>query len=183
MVFFAVGIAEHEHGSAGFLRGGEGAEGKLAVLSEGVEEMLGVVDDLTAFGTEKADGVGNHGEIFFGRDAENVQHLVFAAFSDDGDHGGFGVEEGAHAGVFMGFHAAAAGHAEGGDLAGFEFELWDFAEKGRVFGIGEGEAALDKIDAQEVEFLGDLQLILKGEIESFALRAVAEGGVVDFDSA
>ncbi len=103
-----------------------------------------------------------------------------AGLADDGDDGGLGIEEGFHAGVFFGFGSAAAGHAEGGDFGGCQLDVGDFFEEGGVLWIGEGESAFDVIYAEEVEFLGDLELVLKGEVEAFALGAVAEGCVVDF---
>ena len=44
-----------------------------------------------------------------------------------------------------------------------------------------GPAALDVVDAEGVEPLGDPQLVGDREGDAFALRAVAQGRVVDFD--
>src|SRR5205823_4431657 len=94
-----------------------------------------------------------------------------------------GVEEFFQQLVVLGLDAAAAGHAERGDLRVLELQLADVAEEGGVLRVGAGEAALDVIDAELVELLGDEKLVLEREVEPLALRAVAEGGVVDFDAA
>ena len=61
-------------------------------------------------------------------------------------------------------------------------QLADFLEILEVLGIGQRIAALDEIDAQLVEPLGDVQLVLQGEVDALALAAVAQGGVVDVDA-
>ena len=50
-----------------------------------------------------------------------------------------------------------------------------------VLGIGAGPAAFDVVDAQLVELLRDLQLVLDGEGDALHLGAVAERRVVKFD--
>ena len=52
----------------------------------------------------------------------------------------------------------------------------------RILGIGKREPPLDVIDAQEIQLLRDLKLVLKRKVESLALRSVAEGRVVDLDA-
>ena len=52
----------------------------------------------------------------------------------------------------------------------------------RILGIRQWIAALDEIDAQFVQLLRDEQLVLEGEVDAFALAAVSQSGVVDFDS-
>jgi hypothetical protein len=64
-----------------------------------------------------------------------------------------------------------------------EVEAADVLEESAVLLVGAGEAALDVIDTEFVELLRDQQLVLEREVEPLALRAVAEGGVVDLDAA
>ena len=45
--------------------------------------------------------------------------------------------------------------------------------------VRSGEAPFDEIEAEVVEHLRDEELVLHGEVDPFALGAVAEGGVVE----
>ena len=50
-----------------------------------------------------------------------------------------------------------------------------------VLGVGARPAALDEVDAEDVELLGDAQLVLDGGGDAFDLEAVAKRGVEDLD--
>ena len=50
-----------------------------------------------------------------------------------------------------------------------------------VLGVGARPAALDEVDAEDVELLGDAQLVLDGGGDAFDLEAVAERRVEDLD--
>jgi hypothetical protein len=63
-----------------------------------------------------------------------------------------------------------------------EFELFGFAEELDVLFVGAGPAALDVVHAEGVEALGDAQLVGERKMDAFALRAVAERGVVEGDA-
>ena len=49
------------------------------------------------------------------------------------------------------------------------------------FSLEAGPAALDVVHAEGVEPLGDAELVGEREVDAFALRAVAERGVVKRD--
>ena len=55
--------------------------------------------------------------------------------------------------------AGAAGRAKGGHAGVVEFQLPHLVEKGDVARVGAGEAALDVVDAELVEPLGDEQFV------------------------
>ena len=50
-----------------------------------------------------------------------------------------------------------------------------------VLGVGARPAALDEVDAEDVELLGDAQLVLDRGRDALDLEAVAQGGVEDLD--
>src|SRR5262249_39186470 len=78
---------------------------------------------------------------------------------------------------------AAPGHAEGAD---FGIRQLHFAGASKVFsvlGVARGVAALNEIDADFIQPLRDLQLVLQRKTDAFALSAVAERRVVDLDAA
>ena len=50
-----------------------------------------------------------------------------------------------------------------------------------VLGVGAGPAALDELDAEVVELLGDAQLVVDGRRDTLDLEAVAQRGVEDLN--
>jgi len=60
-------------------------------------------------------------------------------------------------------------------------EFFGFAEEVDVLFVGAGPAAFDVVHAEGVEALGDAEFVGEGEVDAFALGAVAEGGVVKRD--
>ena len=62
-----------------------------------------------------------------------------------------------------------------------ELELLRLTEELDVFFVGAGPAALDVVHAEGVEALSDAELVGEREMDAFALRAVAERGVVKGD--
>ena len=81
-----------------------------------------------------------------------------------------------------GLGVAAARHAEGGDLRVLQVEPGDLAEEGLVLGVAERIAALDVVDAERVEALGDQELVLKAQADPQRLRAVTQRRVVSKNS-
>src|SRR5207249_5171022 len=64
-----------------------------------------------------------------------------------------------------------------------QFEIASAREVFGVLRVARGVAAFDEIDADLIQPLRDLQLVLQREADAFTLGAVAEGGVVDLDAA
>src|SRR5262249_34919916 len=81
-----------------------------------------------------------------------------------------------------GADALAARHAEGHDLRVLEREFAGFLEVLEVLRVGQRVTALDVVHAQFVEPAREEQFVLQGEVDAFALAAVAEGGVVDLNA-
>ena len=123
-----------------------------------------------------ADG----GEVFLSRRFERDPHLVFRRFGDKADRAGLGLQQRGEAGIVGGRAARAARHAEGGELR--VLELRRIGEEAVVGRIGAGPAALDVIDAQQVELARDRHLVGHGEVDALRLRAVAQGRVEEVDA-
>ena len=80
-------------------------------------------------------GIGDHREIFFQTDLEDLGDMQCPRFADDGYGGGFGIKEHFDLRIVLDLHLAAAGHAEGGDLSGFPRTFGGFFKEGRVLGV------------------------------------------------
>ena len=78
-------------------------------------------------------------------------------------------------------HPGAPRRSERADLRGLEHCVLHALEEAQVLWIGAGPAALDVVDTEGVEALGDADLVLHREGHTLALGAIAEGGVVDLD--
>src|SRR5438552_3300888 len=115
------------------------------------------------------------------RDAQVLAHVEVPGLADDGDHWGLGGETEAEVAVVGGLHTRAAGRAEGRHLRVLETEALDGAEKLLVAWVRTRPAALDVVDAEVVEPLGDAQLVLEREGDVLGLRPVAQRRVVDLD--
>ena len=145
--------------------------------------MFGVVDDLAASGPAGGDRFADHGEIFVAAGTKYFVDVQVPAFADDGNDGRLGVDQGPHARVGRGLGAAAAGHAEGADAGVDEAGGRSVLEKGGVFGVRERITALDEVETERIELVGDVDLIDEAECNALALSTIAEGGVVKLDSA
>jgi hypothetical protein len=177
----AVGVAHDKVGGAGGLSGLVTLDRIGGVELEAVEGVLAVEDDFAAFFHQISDGVADHGEIFLQRGAEDLGDVERGALADERDHGRAGFEEKGDLRVFFDRRVRAAGAAEGGELGVAELELFGLAEELDVLLVGAGPAALDVVHAEGVEALGQAQLVGEGKMDAFALRAVAERGVVKGD--
>ena len=75
----------------------------------------------------------------------------------------------------------APGAPEGGDAGVLPLHVRDAFEKGDVLRVRAGPASLDVMHPEGVERFGDSNLVRGAEIHAFALRAVAQGGVIQSD--
>ncbi|MEY3851103.1 MAG: hypothetical protein RI910_83, partial [Verrucomicrobiota bacterium] len=101
----------------------------------------------------------------------------------DRDDRGVDFEKTADLGVFGGTHTLAARRSEGRQFGMLELDLLRAGEELDVAGIGARPAAFDVGHAEAFELSGDAQLVINGEMNALPLRAVAEGGIIDFDGA
>jgi hypothetical protein len=176
-----IAVTEHEAVGARRLRGQERPHRVAGVALEAVEEMLGVVDDLLEVLEEVRDRVSDHRHVLLERGAERRGHVEVPGLAEDGDDGRARLHQRLDVAVVLRPHPGPPGGAERRDLGGLEHRVLHALEEAQVLRVGAGPAALDVVDAERVEALGDAHLVLHREGHALALGAVAEGGVVDLD--
>src|SRR5438094_3412165 len=178
----AARVAQADEGRARVGRGAYARERVVAVGRETVEEVLGVEDDLVDPLAEEADGVVDDLQVLRERDAQVLAHVEVPGLADDGNHRRLGAETEVEVTVVGGLHARPAGRAEGGHLRVLQPEALDGAEELLVARVRAGPAALDVMDAEVFEPLGDAQLVLEREGDVLGLRPVAQRRVVELDA-
>ena len=99
------------------------------------------------------------------------------ALAEDGDDGRAGLDERVHVAVFFHRILGEARGAEGGEFGVLEIQLAGAREEVLVLGIAAGPAAFNVINTELVQLLGDDELVVHGERDRLALRAVPERGV------
>ena len=129
---------------------------------------------------EVGDEVADVGEVVLEGDAQGGLDVEVVGLADEADDRGAGVDDAGEDVVVGGGAAGTLGHAEGGEAGGAQVR--GGLEEGAVGGVGAGPAALDVVDAEAVEGLGDAGLVLDGEVDALALLAVAEGGIVEVEA-
>src|SRR5438093_7645396 len=144
--------------------------------------MLGVEDDLVGPLAEVGDGVVDELQVLRERDAQVLAHVEVPGLADDGDHRRLGEETEAQVAVVGGLHARPAGRAEGRHLRMLETEAFDGAEELLVARVRAWPTALDVVEAEVVEALGDAELVLEREGDVLGLRPVAQRRVVELDA-
>ena len=178
----AVGVAEHADVGAGGERGLQHAQPVVPVVPVAVEEVLAVQEHPPPLGDQEADGVGDHGEVLLRGGAQRLVHVPQVGLGDQADHRGLRVPQREHLRVGGGPGAGLAGRAEGDQLRVPQRQLGAGAgEELGVLGQRARPAALDEADAELVEQPGHRELVADREGHALALRAVAQGGVVDVE--
>ena len=179
----SVRIAKHHAVGAASDGCEHGSDRVSRIVFPTIDRVLAVVDDLAAVGLQEGDRVADHLEVLLGRAAEDFADVQGGSLAVDRDDRGIDLEQAADLGVFGGTHALAAGRTEGRQLGVLELDLLRAGEELDVAGIGARPAAFDVGHAEALELGGDAQLVIDGEMNALPLRAVAEGGVIDFDGA
>ena len=175
-------VSQRQSTSAPALLGGlQGLQGVIGVGDVAIEEMLGVVDDFLAVVLDVAHGFGDEDEVFVVGDAEGAFDVEVPGLAEDGDDGRAGFDEGAHVAVLVHGILGEAGAAEGGEPRVVQFQLGGALEELLVLGVAARPAALNVIDTELIEFLGNNELVVHGERDGLALRAIPESGVEGID--
>jgi hypothetical protein len=146
-----------------------------------VEEVLGVEEDRTALRLQVRDGVAHHAHVLLEGGAQRLGDVDVPRLAEDADRLAPGLQQGAQARVVLGGGVLGAGHPERRDLRGLELEVAGTLEELDIFGVRSRESALDVVHAEQVEALGNAQLVLDGEREALALGPVSQCGVVEGD--
>ncbi len=179
----AVGVAQDDAVDIGLGRRLQRLESVVRVGLVAVEEVLGVVDHLADMLFQVGQRVVDQLEVLLEADAQRLANMEVPGLAEDGDGVRLGLHQGADVAVLVRGDLGPPGRAEGRDLGMAELDFADILEEGDVLGIGAGPAALDVVDAEFVEFLGDADLVGHQEGDVLGLGAVAQGGVVQPDSA
>ena len=179
----AVRVAQHEAAGPGALGRAQGLERVVAVALEAVEVVLGVVDDLLDVPDEEGHRVGDHEEVLGQRRLERVGDVEGPGLAEDRGDRRARLDEGLEARVGLGGDAGPPRRAEGGHPRVLERHVEDPAKEPQVLRVRARPAALDVVDAERVEPLGQADLVLHGEGHALALGAVPERRVVDLDLA
>ena len=137
--------------------------------------MLRVEDHLFAPSLQECDRVADDLEVFLEGDPEDLGDVEVPALSEDGDGRRFRLEEGLDVPAVFGTEPRLAGAPEGGQPGVAEGGSLGHLEEAGVLGVGAGPSPLDVVEPHLVETPGDPQLLLGGEIDVFALRAVPAG--------
>ena len=177
----SVRVAQDHLLGPGFLRRADRCQRIVRVVAEAVEEMLGVVKNAPPIVAEKTHGVADHRQVFVQRDPEDLGDVQRPRLADDRDHGRLRSQQLLHLAVVLDPHAAAPRHPERRQRRAPPCPPGRLFEKRRVFGVRAGPSALDEMHAERVEPLGHPQLVLHAQGNARALRAVAQGRVVNGD--
>jgi len=178
----AIGIAEDEVVGSCFGGGFESAEGVIGIGGVAIEEVFRVIDDFASLFFEDGDGVGDHAKVFDWGGAKDFFDVKEPTFSEDGDDGGFCLEEEADLGIGGGVDVGSAGGAEGGEFGGTPVEFSGLGEEVPILVVGTWPTAFDVVESVGGEALGEAKFIGEGEVDPFALGTIAQGGVVQGES-
>jgi len=160
----------------------ESAEGVVGIGGVAIEEVFGVIYDFASLFFKEGDGVGDHAKVFDRGGAKDFFDVKEPALSEDGDHGGFRLEEEADLGIGGGVDVGSAGGAEGGEFGGAPVEFSGLGKEVSIFVVGSWPTAFDVVEAVGGEAFGEAKFIRKGEVNAFALGTIAQSGVVKGES-
>ncbi len=177
----AVRVAERHVLGTGRDRRAQALERVGGVVSPGVEEVLGVIDNALPLGPAEVDGVHDHVEVLLARDLRHLLEMKAPGLADERHDGRERGDEHAQRVVLGSGDAAPTGHAEGADGRGLESDRGEQLEELLLLRVRRGEAGLDVVDAEPVEGFDDAHLLGGGEGHALPLHAVAEGGVVEMN--
>lgn len=178
----AIGIAEDEVVGSCFGGGFESAEGVIGIGGVAIEEVFGIIDDFASLFFEDGDGVGDHTKVFDGGCAKDFFDVKEPAFAEDGDDGGFRLEEEADLGIVGGVDVGSAGGAEGGEFGGAPVKFSGLDKEVSILVVGAWPTAFDVVESVGGEAFGEAKFIGEGEVDAFALGTIAQGGVVKGES-
>ncbi len=177
-----VRVAQHQAGGAAVGGRGQGGEGVVGIGAPAVVEVLGVVHDLAPLGDHPGDRVADHLQVLLQRRAQRLGDVQRPRLAEQRHDRRVRREQRREVGVVLGRLGAVPRAAERREPSALQRHVPHAGEELGVLRVGARPAALDQIDAERVEPLGDRDLVGAGEGEALPLGAVAEGGVVDLDA-
>ncbi len=178
----AVGVAQHEMRCAVDDCSFERAEREFGIVLVAVEEVLEVDEHHPAFAMEVLHRVGDHCSALVERCLERLDDLILGALGHDAYRCGVRLDQIAQRGVVVDLAARTARRAEGHQRRRAEVQfVLGAGEELDVLRVGAGPAAFDEVHAEQIELLGDAQLVVDRCRDTLHLEAVAQCGVEDLD--
>ncbi len=178
----AIGVAQHQMRRAVHDCSFERTQRELGIVLVPVEEVLEVDEHHPAFAVEVLHRVGDHRGALVERRLERLDDLIFGALGHDAHGGGVRLDQVAQRGVVVDLAARTARRAERHQRRRGQVQfVLGTGEELDVLGVGAGPAALDEVHAEQIELLGDAQLVVDRCRDTLHLEAVAQCGVEDLD--
>ena len=177
----AVGVAERHVLSPRVDRGPQALERVAGVVSPGVEEVLGVVDDPLAVLSAEGDRLRDHRQVLIARDLGHLLEVQAPGLANQRHRRSEAADERGEPGVLGGGDPAPAGRPEGGDRRLLQLLGGEHLEELELLRVRAREAGLDHVDAQAVERVDHAHLLGRRQRHALSLHAVAEGRVVELD--
>ena len=178
----AVGIGEDQRVGAARGRRLEGGERVRRVVGVAVEEMLGVVDHAPPRRAQEGHRLADHRQVLFQAHLQRLANVQPPRLAEDHHHRRLGGHEGLQRRILLYGTALATGGAEGRQARSPRqlAPLHGFEELG-VARVRTRPTALDQVDPEAGQGLGDGQLVADGEADPLTLGTVAQGGVQQLD--
>ena len=175
----SIRIAQHQVARPASHRRLKSRQCILRAVGETVVEMFRVVNDFPSILDEVANRVLDHRKVLFGRGPQNVGHMEKPGLSKNRHDRGFRFQQEPDLGVLFNRHPGPTGRAEGGHPTVLQPQPPDLIKIGHVPRIRTGPAALDIINTELIEPLGNQQLVRYGERDALSLGSIAQCGIVD----
>ena len=155
---------------------------ELGVLAIAIEEVLEVDQHLPARTVQEGDRIGDHRRPLVECGLERFDDLVLRALRHDADGRGVRLDQIAQRRIVVALAARAARRAECDERRRRQIEfVASPSEELDVLRVRPGPAAFDEVHAEQVELVGDTELVVDRRRDALDLEAVAECGVEDFD--
>jgi hypothetical protein len=177
----AVRVAQDDGPGTGLAGRAQGRKGVVAVAAVAVEEVLRVVDRLPTAVHDEPHGVRDHVQVLLRRRVQHLGHVQQPALAEDRHDRRLGGDQLAQVRIRLRGVVLMTRGAERRELRGLPALLAGRREELDVLGVRARPPALDEREAVLVEHPRDPQLVGQREGDVLALRAVAEGRVVEDD--
>ena len=176
----AVGVAQDDEIRAGLLRRLPRRQGVIGIILVSVESVLRIVNDELPVVLQEAHRVADHRQVLLRRRPQDFLHVQQPGLAEDRDHGRMGFEQQPDLVVALDRDTLAPRRTERRQPGVLELLPFGLGKELDVLGIGPRPAALDVMNPERVEPLGDAQLVHHREVDAFTLAAVAQSRIVYF---
>ena len=174
----AVRVAQDQDVRPRVDRGRQHLHRVFRVVPVPVEEMLRVEEDLVGVLLQVDHRVPDGVQVLLEGGAKRLDDVEVPRLPDHRDDRGPRGDERLHVGVLVDLLPHPSGHPEGAHDRVLPAHLARPLEELLVLGVAAGVAALDVVDAELVQLLGDRDLVEHGEGDLFGLGPVPQRRVV-----